>query len=90
MVKKKEIRHTSFEDRESVVRYLQALTEGVQSGVLRIGVADEELVLEPQGLLQLELRVSTRQDHAQIRLQLSWKLDDVAEPGSLRITSQES
>ncbi len=89
-VKKKEFRHTSLEDNQSVVRYLQALTQGLQQGQLRIGAADDEVLLEPRGLLQLDLRISQKPDAAQIRLHLSWKVDDGAEPGSLRIESSES
>ncbi len=87
-MKKREFRHTSLENRETVVHYLQALAEGLKKGSLRVAVDEQELVLEPRGLLRLDLRVSRKHDKQQVKLEVSWNLDEGAPSGALRIEPQ--
>lgn len=68
-----EFKHESIEDRESVVRYLKALIDGIEKGHLALDSGDQSFVLEPQGLLKIEIRARRKSGRVKTTLKFSWR-----------------
>lgn len=59
--------------REEVAAYFQALVDGVRKGELHLQQAGKQLVLQPQGELQLELKASRKDSKQRFSFELSWR-----------------
>ncbi len=70
---KAEFEHESLQDRESIVRYLNALSQGIASGQLTLGTREENLVLHPGGLLKLSVKARGKADRTKLVFKISWK-----------------
>ena len=79
-----EFRHESIQDRASVVRYLKALITGIERGHLELDSGEQSFVLEPQGLMKLEIRARRKQGRVKAVLKFSWReeQEDATEPAS--------
>jgi amphi-Trp domain-containing protein len=83
---KGEFKHESIQDRISIVNYLNALSEGIQNGHLLFQNTEEAIVLEPVGLLNLEVKAKRTNSKTKVMLKLSWQNNHVDhEEGSLII-----
>lgn len=80
-IKKKTFEHDSLQDLNTIVRYLNAITEGVKNGKLELRGRESEINLEPHGLVRLELRASERPDRARLDFRLTWKPKPAIEDG---------
>ncbi|MGE0710776.1 MAG: amphi-Trp domain-containing protein [Planctomycetota bacterium] len=85
MGKKRAFEHESLQDRESIVRYLEALTAGLREGSLKLSDEQSELELQPQGLLTLTVRASRKRNRSRLDLRVSWKDRGEGEEGGLKI-----
>lgn len=87
--KKKTFEHDSLQDVQTIVRYLNAVTEGFQSGKLNLRGREGEIVLQPTGLIRLELRATERNDRNRLDLRFTWKPEQAqdGEEDSLDIQS---
>lgn len=65
--------HESLQDRESIVRYLEALGEGFQQGKLLLSCNGEQFVLETPELVKFDVRAKQKRSRAELTLKLSWK-----------------
>ncbi len=74
-----EFEHDSLEDGESIVKYLTAIAEGFRMGRIELARGGEEVVLEPSGLLRLNIRARRRRGKVTVSFRVSWK-DGQAEP----------
>lgn len=81
--------HDSLQDVASLVQYLKAIVDGFERGKLNIAGGDEEIVLEPTGLVRFEVRASQRDDRARFALRFTWKpkRHEVTHDEQLRIVS---
>ena len=69
-------RHESLQDQDSIRDLLEAITQGIAKGKLTFSDGDNELVMEPEGLLRLKV-TATRQDELQrVNLRISWQAQD--------------
>ncbi len=68
-----EFQHESLQDRESIVKYLTAITEGLKTGSLELGNGDNRMVLEPNGLLKLDLKARRKDGRLKLSFKVSWK-----------------
>lgn len=68
-----EFSYESLQDRESIVKYLGALLDGFTTGRLIFGVKDQQLILEPQGLVKLEVEGERKDDKTKLRLKFQWR-----------------
>ncbi len=90
---KSDFRHESLQDRQTIVRYLNALSEGIASGRLVLGTREEEIVLEPEGLLKLDVKARQKSDEAKVTFKISWKSNghgDSPIKGPLSISSEKA
>ncbi len=67
-----EFKHESLQDRESIVKYLNALSEGISNGHLLFGTDRKRMVLEPKGLLNLGIKARRKDNKIKLQLKLSW------------------
>ena len=68
-----EFRHDSLQDQQSIAKYLEVLVQGLQSGKLSFESDVKRITLEPQGLIELEVRVKRAHGRAKVRLRLTWR-----------------
>jgi len=67
-----EFKHESLQDKESIVKYLNALSEGISGGSLLFGTDKKKVVLEPAGLLNFGVKAKRRGRKFKLQLNLSW------------------
>ena len=73
--------HESVQDRQSIVRYLQAITAGIEQGHIELGTAEHTLALEPGGMLELQVRAKRKGGRVKLGIKLYWREQD-DEPGA--------
>ena len=73
MRKKSSFRHESIQDRNSIKDILHALTTGLEKGTLKFSDEDDEIILQPKGLLQVKLTASIDDNQSKVNLRLSWQ-----------------
>jgi len=69
----KEFNHESIQDRDSIVRYLSALGEGLRSGKLQLSSNGQQLSLETPALVKFDVEAKQKRNRAQLVLRISWK-----------------
>ena len=75
-----DFRHESMQDRETIVELLSSLQQGLEKGTLRFSDEDNEIVLEPSGLLNLAIKASSNAELNVLDVRISWqgsKADEV-------------
>lgn len=72
-MKKKNIKHESYQDVESVKLYLQQIIDGLDKGSLRLSNGDDTITLEPHGLLDFTFSASQGKSIQQLRFKIDWK-----------------
>ena len=73
MASNDEFKHDSVQDRTSIANYLRALLEGFEKGHLELGTAGQSFVLDPEGLLELEVRAKRKSGRCKLSLKVSWR-----------------
>jgi amphi-Trp domain-containing protein len=70
---KKSFRYESLQDQQSILKILRVITEGLERGRLVLSDEDDEIVLNPQGLLQLKISASQEGNSDSLSLKVSWQ-----------------
>ena len=89
--REREFEHESLQDRESILAYLKALTEGFESGVLTFSDSTGEISLEPHGLVNFAVKAHKKHNRVNLNLKISWNGDggtDEDQAAKLRIGSE--
>ena len=73
MSSEKEFRHESMQDRGSIVKYLKALSDGFERGELTFQKSSDHIILNPDGLIQLEIKAHRKPEKSRLTLKFSWK-----------------
>ncbi|MFV8754949.1 amphi-Trp domain-containing protein [Nannocystaceae bacterium ST9] len=81
-----DFRHESVQDPRSIVRYLQAITAGIERGHIQLGVAEHLLDLHPTGMLELEVQARRKGGRVKLALELHWRETDDQDPTSSALT----
>jgi len=68
----KAFRHHSLQDADSIVDLLNALTDGLSRGKLKLGDDDSDIQLRPRGLLELSIEADREDGINTLNLQLRW------------------
>jgi amphi-Trp domain-containing protein len=86
---KKAFRHESLQDAQSTRGILKAILSGIDKGKVTFRDEDDEIVMEPEGLLRLRLKASEEENRQSIHLRISWQVEDevVKRKGSLTVSS---
>ncbi|GAB6051446.1 hypothetical protein JCM17960_02660 [Magnetospira thiophila] len=70
---KSSFRHESLQNQESVQALLKALTEGIAKGKVTFSDADDQIQMQPEGLLNLQLTASQEDNRNRIQIRLTWE-----------------
>ena len=73
---KKGFRHESLQDVASIKKILKALTHGLEKGKVVFSDEDDEIVMEPKGLLHLKLGATQDENRHRINLRITWQVED--------------
>lgn len=66
-------RHESLQDRESIGKYLNALSDGFLNGKLQFTWKDKRLVLEPQSLIKFDIETKKKDGEVKMNLRFRWE-----------------
>ncbi|MBN1233140.1 MAG: amphi-Trp domain-containing protein [Candidatus Coatesbacteria bacterium] len=66
----------SLQDLKSIVKYLNAISDGFSKGKIILGSKDKKIVLEPAELLKLEVKAKKKDNKVKISVKCSWKEND--------------
>lgn len=80
-----DFRHESVQDRESIVKYLRAVTAGIEKGHIELGTAEHLLSLEPEGMLELQVRAKRKGGKVKLAIKVGWRERDDADAEALTI-----
>jgi amphi-Trp domain-containing protein len=72
---KKNFRHESLQDRDSIQGLLKAISQGIAKGKLTLSDEDGEMVLQPDGLLQLKVAATQDEERHRINLRITWQVE---------------
>jgi amphi-Trp domain-containing protein len=88
---KKSFRHDSLQDRQSILKILHAVTEGLEQGNLILSDDDDEIALSLAGLMQLKLTASQENNKYAFALKVSWQTEtDSPKKSTLHVFSKSS
>ena len=73
---KKGFRHESLQDSASIKKILKAITNGLEKGKVVFSDEDDEIVMEPEGLLHLKLSATQDENRHRINLRITWQVED--------------
>lgn len=87
---KKNFRHESLQDRASVQAILKAITQGIAKGRLTLSDEEDEMVLNPDGLLQLKVTATQDTDRHRINLRITWQAEEekLKQGGTLKVKAK--
>jgi len=69
----KDFEHESIEDRESIIKYLQTLSDGFSKGAIEFRSGQDSIILEPSGLIQIEIKVRNNNRKSKLSIKFFWK-----------------
>ncbi len=86
---KKSFRHESLQDAKSIQAILKAISQGLGKGKLNLSDEDDEMLLEPEGLLHLKLTANQEENRHRINLRITWHTEDeLPKKKNLQVTSK--
>jgi amphi-Trp domain-containing protein len=68
-----DFKHESLQDRESIVKYINALREGFESGQLVLGNNGNRIILEPAGMIKLDLKAKRKDGRIKLTVKINWR-----------------
>ncbi|MFP4459682.1 MAG: amphi-Trp domain-containing protein [Candidatus Zixiibacteriota bacterium] len=72
MSETKEFKHQSVQDRVSILKYLETISDGIKMGELNLESADEKLQLKPSGLLQMKVKAKKKSERVKFSISIEW------------------
>jgi len=75
MQQKRSFRHESLQDVESIEKLLKSITRGLAKGELTFSNDGGEIVLNPEGLLNLKVTASKEEGREKLNLRISWQVE---------------
>ena len=73
---KKRFKHESLQDTETIRELLKAITKGIAKGKLSLSDEDDEMIMEPEGLLNIKLSASQEENRNRLAIRISWQTED--------------
>lgn len=89
MSEKKEFKHESLEDLESILKYLDEIRNGLKEGTLRLGTEEREVVLQPGTLSELVIKAKKKKNASKLSFKLRWK-ENVKEEAGVNLTEPDA
>jgi amphi-Trp domain-containing protein len=87
---KSSFRHESLQDRKSIRAILKALLDGIDKGKLSFSDADDEIVMQPQGLMNVRITASQEDNRNRVNLRITWQAEAIEDRrrSSLTVSSK--
>ena len=86
---KKSFRHESIQDTKSIQAILKAVTQGLGKGKLNLSDEEDEILLEPEGLLHLKLTANQEDNRQRLNLRVTWQTEEERpKKKNLQVTSK--
>jgi amphi-Trp domain-containing protein len=73
---KQSFRHESLQDSKTIAELLKAITKGLAKGKLTFSDEDGEIVLEPEGLLNLKVTADQEEMRHRLNIRITWHPQD--------------
>jgi amphi-Trp domain-containing protein len=89
MASTKQFEYESYEDNETVQRYLASILDGFKNGRINLNSDEETISLKPNGLIQFRVKVQTKARANKLSIKMQWKEPDKQskKPKSIEISS---
>ena len=68
-----DFKYESLQDRKTIVKYLEALKKGFESGKIILADSERKIQLNPYGIIKMEVRFKRKDDTDKISVKCSWK-----------------
>ena len=69
---KNSFRHESLQDAKTIAELLKSITKGIGKGKLTFSEEDGEIVLEPEGLLNLKVTAEKEDMRHRLTVRVTW------------------
>ncbi|MGB5453612.1 MAG: amphi-Trp domain-containing protein [Sedimenticolaceae bacterium] len=73
---KNSFRHESLQDAETIQAILKSITSGIAKGKLAFSDEDGEIVMEPEGLLNLKITASQDELSHRLDIRVTWQAEE--------------
>ncbi len=76
MRRKDSFKHESLHDANTIQKILKALTKGIAKGQLAFSDEDGEILMEPEGLLNLKVTASQEETQNRVSIRITWQSEE--------------
>jgi amphi-Trp domain-containing protein len=73
---KNRFRHESLQDAKTIQEILKSITKGLAKGKLTFSDEDGEIVMEPEGLLNLKVSASQDESEHRLNIRVTWQPEE--------------
>ena len=85
---KNTFRHESLQDAKTIQSMLKSLSKGIAEGRLSFSDEDGEIVMEPEGLLNLKVTASQDESRHRVNIRITWQAEEkVQQKKPLRVNA---
>lgn len=77
---KDNFKHHSVIDPKGLARYLYALAEGAERGVLPLSDGESDFAIHPRGFIDLSLKIRRKNGRIKLNLEISWAEKEIELP----------
>lgn len=79
--------YDSYQDNESIQKYLQALQDGFENKRLVFTSENREIVLEPEDIVRFAVKAFQKKDKGKIEIKISWQSQESKLDNTMTIDS---
>ena len=76
MRSKESFKHESLHDAKSIQDVLKAVTKGMAKGKLTFSDEDGEILMEPEGLLNLKVTATQDETQNRVNIRITWQSEE--------------
>lgn len=76
MRRKESFKHESLHDVKSIQEIMKAVTKGIAKGRLTFSDEDGEILMEPEGLLNLKVTASQEETQNRVNIRITWQSEE--------------
>jgi len=71
-MKKKQLKHESYQDNETIKRYLLQIIDGLDQGKISLSSGEDSIMLEPYGIMEFIFNATQSKSKQQLNLKFCW------------------
>ncbi|MEN8762163.1 MAG: amphi-Trp domain-containing protein [Thiogranum sp.] len=73
---KTSFRHESLQNGKTIRDILKSISNGLSSGRLTFSDDEDEIIMEPEGLLNLKLTATQEEGRHRVNIRITWQVED--------------